>query len=83
MMMFLCIKQHLSNTWSLIHEKVREHWGWAEKKHVENAYILIQKKHVDIPLYENNILWEVTAPRYKEYEKKNIRENKSFKCIFL
>ena len=32
MMMLLCIKQHLSKTWSSIHEKVKQHWGWVEKK---------------------------------------------------
>ena len=24
--------QHLSNTWGSIHEKVKQHWGWVEKK---------------------------------------------------
>ena len=28
---FICIKQHLSNIWSSIHEKVKQHWGWVEK----------------------------------------------------
>ena len=32
MMMLTCIKQHLSNTWTSIHEKVKQHWGWVEKK---------------------------------------------------
>ena len=27
-----CIKQHLSNTWSSIHDKAKQHWGWPEKK---------------------------------------------------
>ena len=27
-MMLICIKQHLSNTWSLIHEKVRVRVSW-------------------------------------------------------
>ena len=31
MMMPLCIKQYLSNIWSSIHEKVKQHWSWAEK----------------------------------------------------
>ena len=31
-MMGICIKQHLSNIWSLIHEKVKQHWGWVAKK---------------------------------------------------
>ena len=28
----ICIKQHLRNIWSSIHEKVKQHWGWVEKK---------------------------------------------------
>ena len=27
MMMLICIKQHLSNTWNSVHEKVKQHWG--------------------------------------------------------
>ena len=27
----ICIKQHLSNTWSSVHEKVKQYSGWAEK----------------------------------------------------
>ena len=30
--MVLCIEQHLSNICSSIHEKVKQHWGWVEKK---------------------------------------------------
>ena len=30
---FICIKQHLSNIWSSINEKVKHHWGWVGKKH--------------------------------------------------
>ena len=32
MMSLICIKQHLSNIWSSVYEKVRQHWGWVEKK---------------------------------------------------
>ena len=32
MMLLICIKQHLSNIWSSIHEKFKQHWGWVEKK---------------------------------------------------
>ena len=32
MIMLICMKQHLSNTWGSIHEKVKYHWGWAEKR---------------------------------------------------
>ena len=31
MIMLICIKQHLSNIWSSIHEKVKQHWVWIEK----------------------------------------------------
>ena len=32
MMMLIYIKQHLSTIWSSIHDKVKQHWGWTEKK---------------------------------------------------
>ena len=32
MMMPICINQHLSNIWSSIHVKVKQHGGWVEKK---------------------------------------------------
>ena len=32
MMVLKCIKQCLSNIWSSIHEKVKQQWGWVEKK---------------------------------------------------
>ena len=32
MKMLICIRQHLSNIWSSIHEKVKQHRGWVEKK---------------------------------------------------
>ena len=31
-MMGICIKQHLSNISSSIHGKVKQCWGWIEKK---------------------------------------------------
>ena len=30
-MMFIFIKQLLSNIWSSIYEKAKQHWGWVEK----------------------------------------------------
>ena len=32
MRMAMCNKQHLSNTLSWIHEKVKQHWSWVEIK---------------------------------------------------
>ena len=31
MMMLTCIKQHASDIWSSVHEKVEQQWGWVEK----------------------------------------------------
>ena len=31
-MMLVCIKQHLSNIWSSIHEKDKQHQGWVDLK---------------------------------------------------
>ena len=31
-MMLICIKQHLSNIGSSVHEKVKQDWGWTEKE---------------------------------------------------
>ena len=51
-MVVIFIKQHPTNTWSSIHEKVKQHWGWAEKK-----ALLIKKKMVYIKLFFRS-LWE-------------------------
>ena len=32
MMMFTCIKQHLSNIGDSVHEKVQQHWHWVKKQ---------------------------------------------------
>ena len=50
MMMLTCITQHLSNIWSSIHEKAKQHWGWVEKKQclkksVYYIYIRLLKKY--------------------------------------
>ena len=46
MIMLLCIRQRLSNTWSSIHEKVKQHWGWvkksvAYKKKASTSFIML------------------------------------------
>ena len=40
-MIAVCIKQHVSNLWSSIHEKAKQYWSWVEKK-----MLLIKKIHV-------------------------------------
>ena len=37
-MMLICIKQHLSNIWSWIHEKVKLHLGRVKKKKIYKGY---------------------------------------------
>ena len=41
MMILICIKQHPTNIWSSIYEKVKEHRGWVEKN-----VLLIKHKRV-------------------------------------
>ena len=31
-LMVTCMEQYLCNIWSSIHENVKQHWGWVEKK---------------------------------------------------
>ena len=31
LMMAIRFKQHLSNIWSSIYEKIKQHWGWVEQ----------------------------------------------------
>ena len=52
MMILTCIKQHLSNIWSSIHENVKQHWGWVEKsvasKEKRVDYIKEKKRNISI-----------------------------------
>ena len=40
MMMVTWIKEHLSKIWNSIHKKVKQQWGWVEKKvaYIKNVY---------------------------------------------
>ena len=43
--MFVCIKQHLSNIWTSIHEKVKQNWDWVEKSVAfQKQYLIFIKK---------------------------------------
>ena len=48
MMVLIRIKQHLSNTWSSIHEKFKQHWRLIEKR-----LKMIKKSMYIIILYTN------------------------------
>ena len=43
MIIFICTKQNLSNIWGLIHENVKQHWGWLEKKKKKKKALLMKK----------------------------------------
>ena len=49
--MVICIKQHLSNIWSYIHEKLKQHWGWVRKKRVTPQFAtgqdLLKNKNIE------------------------------------
>ena len=53
-LMVICLKQHLSNIWSSIHVKVKQHWGWIEKC---VAYTRARSWHWLI-----QIVWETGIP---------------------
>ena len=47
MLKLIFTKQHLSNIWSSIHEKVKQHWGWIEKR--------VAYKKACIWIYSNDV----------------------------
>ena len=52
-MILICIKQQLSNIWISVYEKIKQQWGWVEKK------ALSIKKRVchDNPLHNFLKIW--------------------------
>ena len=51
-MMLICVNQHLGNIWSSMQEKeekVKEHWGWVEKK------VLLIKKRAGAYIFDMKI----------------------------
>ena len=63
--MVICIKQHLSNIWSSIHEKIKQPWVWvkkrvAYKKSVNCVFSYCQ--NVSIVFEETNLLFEPFNP---------------------
>ena len=52
-MIVICIKQHLSNIWSLIHEKVKQHCEWVEKN-------VAYKKKRTVLNYRFSYFWSFT-----------------------
>ena len=43
-MMLIYIKQHPTNTWGSIYEKVKEYWGWVEKNVLLIKYKRLRQK---------------------------------------
>ena len=57
------IKQHLSNIWRSIHEKVKQHWGWVEKSVAyKKAFILPLRLFICLNMifffFLHNSIWE-------------------------
>ena len=58
-MMVICIKEHLSNIWSSIHDKFKQHWGWVEKSVAYKKSVqFIRSKTTD--LHKFNTLFNLT-----------------------
>ena len=45
--MLICIRQHLSNIWSSIHEKVKQHQGWVEKSVASKKTVYFMRKNLE------------------------------------
>ena len=58
-MMVISIKQHLSNIWSSIHGKVKQHWDWDEKSVAYKKACILEVyvwKFMVIYFYQNKLL---------------------------
>ena len=60
MMVLICFKQHLSNIWSSIHDKIKQQWGWVEKNRC------LYKKSVEIAkaVEIKNEIWQILVRHY-------------------
>ena len=65
-MMFIYIKQHLSNIWSSIHEKVKQYRGWIEKS---VAYKKTCNPKTEKHLVLQKFVEEESSNVYKFYER--------------
>ena len=75
MMMLICIKHYLSNIWSSIDEKVKQHWGWVEKSVAHKKILYLTESWIPLCIY-----WEVNVLFYRERRKK-IYCASIFNCI--
>ena len=67
MMMLICIKQHVSNVWSSIQEKVKQHWDWVEKsvdKEKSNVTNIILTRNKFDSLFDQ-ITWNVDVDGHR------------------
>ena len=58
-MMLWCIKQHLSNIWSSIHENAKQHWGWVEKNVAYKKMCIYVPPMSYVSLYWKNVFCDV------------------------
>ena len=63
-MMLIFIKQHLSNIWSSIHDKVKQHWGLVEKICcLEKKCVIISSQYI---LYILNVCYLLKSKKTKQ-----------------
>ena len=74
MMKLTCIKQHLSNTWSSIYEKVKQLWGWVEKHFKRQKF---EERNIKIIINIWRCTPVLTLSQFWEYdiEKPNLSKN--------
>ena len=80
----ITIKQHLSNIWSSIYEKVKQHWGWIKESDVYKKSVYLHGKFC--PGYAWIPPWTNGAPP-SQNEMKNVlasykRNNKFMPIVF-
>ena len=65
-MMVMCNIQHLSNIWSWIHEKNKQHWDWVEKCIVYkntciSVYMITTLHYLHCATYFDKLKWEAVS----------------------
>ena len=55
-MMTICFKQRLSNIWSSIYEKLKQHWGWAEKSVAYKKSVYVTEEAARMGSIKKNFL---------------------------
>ena len=76
-MMFICVKQHLSNIWSSIHEKIKQHCAWVKKSFVYKKKRVFEKL-CTVLRKEETTRQEIVDFPFKMFKMRFLR---SWKCL--